>query len=391
MSRLAIKSELDKLGATLALEPGTLEFLDDIPAEQLRGLRVAVYELMFSYDRIVFQRLAAIAGRLPAGVVARLSERAFGPALTARIAAEMPSRRALAIGVRMPTSFWADIAVHLDPRRTRDLIRQLPVELVVDLALELVRREEFMTMSRFVDFLADDTIQAVVDAVEDEADLLRVAFYMGSKNRVDNLFHRLPPERIQALILEVQEDYEGLLPAFLSLLTHVSYRLKRELGDLAAAQGDEVLAGYVRAAHEQQLWADMLPATAAMSEAARQQVVNLPILGDAAVQEGILDTADDHGLWGIVLPLVGLMDDLNREAVATIVAGKPRATLESAAHAALMGEHWEVLLDLVRRMPPSKQGEFAEMARAFGEVDPDLLSRIVRRAEDYGCDAVVTG
>jgi hypothetical protein len=69
---------------------------------------------------------------------------------------------------------------------------------------------------------------------------------------------------------------------------------------------------------------------------------------------------------------------------AGIGAGRSQATLENAADAALMGEYWEPLLDLVRRMTQDRQEQFAAIVRSYGAVDPDLLGRIVRRAEEHG-------
>lgn len=121
-----------------------------------------------------------------------------------------------------------------------------------------------------------------------------------------------------------------------------------------------------------------------MSPAAQRTVVGLPILRDPGVRAGILRAADQHRLWGIVLLMVALMDDANRAAVAGILAQLERAALAGAADAALMGEHWETLLDLVRRMEPAKQLELAEIVGAFGDVDPDLVARIGRRAREHG-------
>jgi hypothetical protein len=232
-------------------------------------------------------------------------------------------------------------------------------------------------MSRFVEFLPDSAVRTIVDTAQDDEGLLRVAFYMGSKNRLDHLFRMLPPERMERVIVRVQEEPDELLPAFLSLLIHVSYALKRDLGDLAARQDDTVLEGYIRATQEHGLWADMLPVVAAMSPQARRRVVNLPILREPAVQESIVDTADERRLWGLVLPMVELMDDANRSAVAAILARKPSHALEAAADAALMGEYWAALLDLVRRMPQARQDEFATIVRRYADVDPDLVERVL--------------
>jgi hypothetical protein len=338
---------------------------------------------MYTQDRELFARLARLFSRLPPRLSERLAERA-GPALTAWVAAEMSSARATEIALRMPTAFTADVVVHLDPRRTSDLIRRMPIDRLLPVIEELVRRDDFMTISRFVEFFPDDTIRAVLDAINDDEALLRIAFFMGSKNRLDHLFRLLPAERMENLVVLVADDTKDLLSELLSLLIHVSYGLKRQLVDIAAAQGEGVLTRYVRGAHEQGLWADMLPVVATMSEDSQRMVVNLPVLREPAVQEGIIRAADEHGLWGLVLALVRGMDDENREAVAGIVAGRSRATLENAAGAALMGELWEPLLDLVRRMPPPRQEDFAAIVLAYGEVDAGLLRRIAGRAETLG-------
>jgi hypothetical protein len=287
----------------------------------------------------------------------------------------------------MSTTFAADVCVDLDPRRTRDLVANLPTAWAIDVALELARRGDFVTMSRFVDFVSDEAVRGVVEAIEDEAALLRVAFYMGSKNRMDHFFGMLPSKRLEALIVRVEDEPDELLPALLSLLIHVSYGLKRELGDIAAAQDESVLTGYVRATQRQDLWSDILPVVAAMSEPSRRKVVNLPILKEPAVQERVVAAADHHTLWGVVLPLVELMTPDTRAVVAGIVAAKDHATLEGAGEAALMGEQWDSLLDLAALMPQTKQDELAVIVSAFGEVDPDLLKRVAAAAGQRGFGA----
>jgi hypothetical protein len=384
LSKLGTQSEIDKLGETLALDPDRLAFLSGLPPEELRSLRVSVYERMFGLDRVLFERLAILGARMPAAVTARVAEHVFGPMISARVVAEMPGTTALAVAERVPASFFADTAPYLDPRRLRDMIPRLPVEVAVEVARELVSRGQFTTVSRFVDFVTEEQTRAVVDAIDDEAAILRVAFYMGSKNRMDHLFRTLPPERIERMVRRVEQQPDELLPAFLSVLIHVSYALRRELGAIIAAQPASVLSGYVRAAQQQQLWPDVLPVLAGMAEDAVRVIVNLPVLSEPPVQRSIVDAADGHGLWGLVLPLVGMMDDHTRAAVAAIVASMGPETLERCCEAALMGEHWETLLALVALMPGGKQSELARIVSELGTVDPELLARISVRATALG-------
>jgi hypothetical protein len=384
LSKLGTQSEIDKLGETLALDPDQLAFLSELPPEELRSLRVSVYERMFELDRVLFERLAMLGARLPAAATARVAERLFGPIISARVVAEMPTAPALAVAERVSPAFFADAAPYLDPRRLRDMIPRLPVERAVEVARELVSRGQFMTVSRFVDFVTDEQTRAVVDAIDDEAAILRVAFYMGSKNRMDHLFRTLAPERIERMVRRVEQQPDELLPAFLSVLIHVSYALRRELGEIIAAQPPGVLAGYVRATHRQQLWPDVLPVLAGMADDAARAIVNLPVLAEPPVQRSIIDAADDHALWGLVLPLVAMMDERGRAAVAAIVASMGPDTLKRCSAAALMGEHWDTLLALAALMPAAKQSELARIVGELGAVDPELLARISSRAEALG-------
>jgi hypothetical protein len=383
MSALATRSELEKLARTLDVELAEVSFLEDLPADQLRGFRASIYELIFSDDRELFALIAAWIRRLPPAAAARVAQRT-GPLITARVATETPAGWASEVAARLPVPFIADACLYLDPRRTQDLLRRFPTELVVALARELADREDYMTISRFVEFFPDAAVAAVIEGVEDERVLLQVAFYMGAKNRVDHLFRLLSPGRIERLMVSVEDESPELLPQLLSLLIHTGYRLKRELGDLAAAQDPSVLTGYIRATHDQRLWGDMLPVVASMSDGAREKVVNLPVLREEAIQAGILEAADAHRLWGLVLPLIARMDDDNQAAVARIMAARPEGTIARAAEAALMGEQWEPLLDLVRRMPEERQAELMAVLAELGAVDPDLRDRVSGSARAAG-------
>jgi hypothetical protein len=171
----------------------------------------------------------------------------------------------------------------------------------------------------------------------------------------------------------------------------VSFALQRELGDLAAEQDQAVLGRVVRFAQAEGLWAEILAVISVMSESSQRKIVNLPIFREEpAVIESILRIADEHDLWSRALPLVHLMDGEMRGMVAEIGARLPRAAMERAATAALMGEHWEALLDVVGGMPLDKQRELAEIVESYGEVDPELCARVRERAEAFGLGRAFT-
>lgn len=386
MSGLAVRAEMNKLRHLLELEDSALPFLESVPEAQLRRLRDAVHERLFAQDRPVFRRLARIASWLPWWLAVPLCH-AIGPMLAARVVSEMPARRAFASAIRIAPAFLAEVCVHLDPRRARELIRYIPPARIALVALELLRREDYMTMGRFVDFLSDDAIRAVLDTIPGEAALLKIAFFMDSRNRLDHVVRLMPPERRARVLLLALDDASDLLDEILLLITHVNYALKRELGDLAAAQDEAVLERIVRTAEEQKLWSDLLPVVASLSADNQRKVVNLPILRRSpAMQENILHAADAHDLWRITLPLMLFLDEPSRAVWAMVAARLPRAALERATQATLVGELWQPMMDLVRRMPREKQEEFAEILAGYGKVDPDLYWRVAACARQNGID-----
>ncbi len=388
MSTLASRAELDKLARVLGVEPEAIGFVAQVSAEHIRRLREAVSERVFDQDLEFFHRVARVFRRVPARVAALLAERVFGPFLTARVASEMPAARAVNVARLVSTAFVVDAITELDPRRARDFIRKVPVDIVVAVAIETMRRGDFLTMGRFVDFVSDDVIRAVERAIEDDTVLVRVAYYIGSRNRLDHLIRLFPIERMHAVIRRLGEEGDSPLDEILALVRNVGYALQHELGDLTVAHGEAVLNGLLQAAKERDLWSDLLPVFANLSEDGQRKVVALPGVHDPEILDSVVRSTDENELWTVVLPLVRLMDERLRSEIAEIAARRPRAVMERAVEAALLGEQWAPLLDIVGRMPEAKQVEFAEIVGGYGAVDPELVARVARGAAAHGVGTV---
>ncbi|MDN5862769.1 MAG: hypothetical protein L0H19_04890 [Salinisphaera sp.] len=391
MARVAQRAELAKLAYVLGSSPEQLAHLQALPAAQMRTMRVAVYERMFAHDQGVYARLAALVRRLPTWLVALLAPR-FGARLVARIAGDLPVKRAVAIAERLQTGFLADVTRDLDPRRVGDLIRQLSVDKICAVALELFRREEFLIMGRFVNYLTDAAVQAVLPQMDNDEHLARVAFYVESRNRLSHIVRLMPEERLRRIILQGVEPDCPILLELIALVVNVSYAQQRDLGDLAAAQDEAVLERILETAQSQGLWADLLPVIGVLSEVSQRKAVNLPMLQqDPVFFRSILQTAHEHDLWSVALPLTQHMNEAARDVVSQAISEMPKAALEQALNAALMGERWILVLDLAKRLPPAKQREVAALVVPYGEVHPALLHRLVRRVGELGYGEVFEG
>ena len=390
MTRLASMAEMDKLARLLGVSAEQIApEMYQLPAVQVREIRRAVSERLFRLDEHVFRRLARIANLLPTWAVLWLAQRRFGPLISARIAGLMTARKAARAAGRMPANFLADVSLELDPRYARDILAQLSATQIVAIVQVLIARGEYMTMGRFVDYLADDTIRAVLNAVPDEEHLVRIAYYMESKNRIDHVVRMMPIERLRRAILMILEPERDLLLPLMSLVFHVSYGLQQELGELAAEQDEQVLNEIATATQSHQLWGDLLPVVALLSQVSQGKVVNLPILrDDPAVLESVLQSADRDGRWRDVLPLIPYMEVPMLEAAAVHAAALPDEAIRRIADACLLGELWEEVVIVLSRMPKARLLEIASILKLYDSVDPALWLRIIGIAEAKGMGEV---
>ncbi|HEU0196609.1 MAG TPA: hypothetical protein VFQ88_05245 [Nevskiaceae bacterium] len=367
MSGLAIRAEIEKLERLCRVGSGCFAYLKPVPAPQIRRLREAVQDSLFGgRDAVLFKRLALAGALLPLPLVAMMAEKIFGPMLGARVAGEMSTRRAVALAAKLPIKFLADVSVELDPARARDILHELPPEQIRDVALELVSRGEFVTMGRFVGYLTHAAIRLTTQSFKDPGDLLRVAFYIEDKPRLDEVVALMSDARLLDVMHAAQADPDGLWAEAVALMGDVSDTLKRKLGDLVAGQPPEVLAGLVQTAHRQHLWDDVMPVVAHMSEAAQRHISTVPELCEHDIMCGILVAVDKHQLWDALLPLIDYMGSAQLKTLAWVATDDlPVAALGRALTVANRGGKWDAILTLAEEMTPKQLAHIGQAADAL--------------------------
>ena len=352
MSRLANQAELMKLADALAVPIEQIKFLADVPPEALRHVRTAMIDRVFDQQQVLFRWFAAWVRWVPMWISILMVRFWLGLHISTRIAGALPAWRAASIARHLPVELMADIAKGLDPRMTRELVKLLSAKQVESIARVLLERRDFMTIGRFVGLLPDQVVRDVAASIPDEGDLLEIIFHVDSRERIDHLIHVLPFDRIQRTMMIVGDaNRRELWPKLLSLVVNVSDTMKRQLGDLAASQGEEVLEGMILAAEEDELWEDILPVVACLCREVQRLVVNHPALLEPLVMQHILHAVNRGDLWKDMLTLAASMDEAGRAVVAQALITFPDDVLEHIAYAALIRAQWAVALDIVRRLP----------------------------------------
>lgn len=217
-TRFQTQAEVLKLARLLGMSAEDLAFLTEVGPTELRELREQVTDLLFDANLGVLRRMANASKLLPGPVLAKITERVFGPLLCARIAGLVEITRGVDVAKRLSPEFLADVAAQLDPRRASDIITKVPTELVRAIAAELVRREDWVAIGQFAGRLPDDTMRAGLGEIDDAA-LLRVVFVLDDKDEVDNVVNLLGRERLPGLAGQAAKQDQWM--AAFDLLTHL--------------------------------------------------------------------------------------------------------------------------------------------------------------------------
>ena len=202
------QAEIEKLAGLLSEPADRFAYLEPLGEEAVRSLREAATDRLFDADRGLFDRLAAGAAIVPDGLAATLSQKAFGPLLTARITAAVDPKKAVSVSRRLPHEFLADVAVELDPRRAAAVLRGIPAGHVARTSRILAGREEWVAMGRFVGHLADDAIRAVVGQLDDRQ-LVRIAHVMEDRGQAARVARIIGEGRLRAMLAAAEKEGLG--------------------------------------------------------------------------------------------------------------------------------------------------------------------------------------
>ncbi|HLY34190.1 MAG TPA: hypothetical protein VKQ07_06620, partial [Jatrophihabitantaceae bacterium] len=205
---------LQKLAHTLGVAPDALATMSAMPADDVRLLRAQIAEALFQADRPRFARIAALSQAIPVALAAKITQHAFPPLLAARTAELVDPQRASELVSRLPDDYLADVAAAMDASRAPEVIARIPAERVARVAAELARRHEWVVIGGFVAQVSQPALAASIAEFDGEQ-LLRIAFVLDEKSRMDE---------IGELLTEAQLD--GLLTAA------VEHDLTLELGDM---------------------------------------------------------------------------------------------------------------------------------------------------------------
>ncbi|WP_420464610.1 hypothetical protein [Panacagrimonas sp.] len=381
MSKLARRAETIKLARLLRVQPAALKEVETLDAASLREFRQRAAARLFDADEARLKRVALASKLLPTPLIALIGEHVFGALLCARVAGLIAPDRAADVALRLKSEFLADVTLEIDPRHVREVIARIPIPKLVEVALILARRGEFVTLARFVDYVSTDAIRAVMAELKDNAALLHIAFFMEDKSRLNDLVGLLPEARLREIIYVAADETQDLWAEALALMNDVDDRWRKSLGELAASLDESVLLSMARSAQAQKLWGALLPIIAIMDAPHQRRLLGLSVLRDDVVLESILEAADGEALWPQLLPMLSLMDEDTQQRLARAAEKLGDATFGRVFDAVQAGREWGPLLILLLRLRGEVQDRLKPLVQ---KLSPEVARQLLQEADRLG-------
>jgi hypothetical protein len=156
---------LAKLARTLRIPVERVAYLAEVPDADITAFRQQIADMLFEYQSRRLATIAAAARIMPAAIIAKLVRAKPNALLTAGAAGVLEPAQAVDIAKRLPAEFLAEVAALLDSRRTGRIIGGLPDKVIVKVAEEVARQEDWMTLGELVGLVTDEAARATVAAL----------------------------------------------------------------------------------------------------------------------------------------------------------------------------------------------------------------------------------
>jgi len=361
----AVSPQIGRIARLLHLDPGEVQGLEGIPDADLRILHDQISKRLFGDAQRQFARVAALSKTIPGPLAGVLAMKFLPPVMAARVSEMLDPAKARDLIGRVSIDYLAEIALALDPVRSKPVVQKLPPEPIGKVAKALFARQEYAAMAEFVGTVTTEALMAAFE-VATPHDLLAVVPLLEWNDNLDVVIAQLPHHKVTQIAT-------SLTPVELADLAMALDPSR--MGPIVAAVPADVVAGIAAALFERQEYPGM----------ARFVGVVTPEMLHAA-----LGVASGHDLLAVV-PLLEWNDNLD----AVIAELKPQQ-IKAIVHELNPAQLAELAMVLdPGRMGPIvaavpvgvvegiadalfERGEYAGMARFVGVVTPEMVHAVLR-------------
>ncbi|AYF77966.1 hypothetical protein D7D52_33770 [Nocardia yunnanensis] len=242
MADLVTRAQIRILAQLLDVEPERLRSLERLDVSVLDRLHKALSAALFDAMASVFARVSKLAPLVPDALAATVAVKAVPPEVAGRaggaIGMDHQHRAASLLG-RLTPSYLADAAPYVDPRVIPFFAPKLPFRLLVPAADELLRRRDYLTAARFVEYATDELIREFERHVQDDAAILLTGAMVSRTEVLNKILRVAGTERQHRLVDAAVAGGQETLVALLSLLGRIDAEFAGPLSNVLFESRDE--------------------------------------------------------------------------------------------------------------------------------------------------------
>jgi hypothetical protein len=304
----ASSPQIGRIARLLHLDPLEIQGLHDVPDADLRIFHDQISKTLFAEGQQRFARVAGLSRTIPGPLAGVLAVKFLPPVMAARVSEMLDPAKARDLIGRVPIGYLAEIALALDPVRSKPVVQKLPPEPIGRVAKELFGRREYATMAEFVGTV---TVEALVAAFEVATahDLLAVVPLLEWNDNLDKAVADLPHRKVTEIATSLTPEELADLALALD---------PSRMGAIVAAVPADVVAGIAKALFERREYAaaagfvdvvtpEMLHAALGVATA-HDLLVVVPLLEWSPQIDAVVDALPHETLDGLFAEIAGSAD-----------------------------------------------------------------------------------
>lgn len=332
---IELDAALAKLARILDVDLAEVDFLAHLPAEMLRDLRWEISGHLAAADAKRLEGVMAASALVPASLAATIGERWFGPVLCARLVGLVEPKRAGQYAKHLSVDFMADITARTDPRGVGELVLELDLTTMQQIASRLLERNDHLTLSLFVGHVPSTVVAAILGAIDDNAAVVRIARYVEDLAHLDPVVALLHDDRIVDLVHAVAEAdlwIEGL-----HLFSHLGHTQMTRIATTIVRQDSDAVAAALDGFDRHGLWQQALPLISLLEAPDLAAVTDVLLVLDDRLVHRAVEVVDESSAWGTLVRIAAATETLGEDVRARlrhVVAHLPSPKLERFQEAA---------------------------------------------------------
>ena len=215
------QTEIQKLLHFLQINDAKeFSFLEKLTKDELHQLRLKIIDVSQFTQTDIWKRLTGVAKFFPNYMNAKISETVMGPLIAANMSYYMPEKDAIAIMKYMSTSFLATVSEYMTPENAKNLINQIPMDILKKVTTDLVKKKKYMVAAGFVDVSDVPRLVELSKIIYKEEDLIRISSFVENKEYIAKIVEGFSDERLNKIItVAYQHSFQDEI---LTVFSHLS-------------------------------------------------------------------------------------------------------------------------------------------------------------------------